>query len=338
MVIKLNWTLLEIPHIRNLKPEILLILFSSLIWINANSQEDSLTLQQDTLDIAGGSFVEEGHSDTENQINLLDTIVAKTNKIIIEEDTLPVYSFSVARVGDIFPCGSRFGISLQAPGYHIFSAESAYNATFVPNSNEILWPDEGADKNNAVYKSTFNRIKRMKVGTVKGSYGKRWTISAEQFQANYSNLFDFELDGQKRLAGDYSNMFFEMLISIQQLAYENDNLKAKLSDTESRLAAIEAKLNMQDTPAINQTLINLLKISPNPSDNGMLNIEYSINENVEKAFLYIFDLNGRSLYKTPITNRGAGSVTQLFDLVSGVYFYQLVTDGNSGETEKLIIN
>jgi len=317
MVIKLNWNLRKIPKLTNLKPDIVFILLASFIWFNTSAQEQG---------------------NTDSSLDVLDTIVAKTSKIIIEEDTLPVYSISVGKFGSTFPCGARFGISLQAPGYHIFSAESAFNATLMPDDHEIKWPDGGADKNSQVYQNTFKRIKAMKVGTVEGSFGKRWTISAEQFKANYSNLFDIELDGQQRFAGDYNNMFFEMLISIQQLAKENDKLKSKLSDTESRLTAIEAKLDLSGATIINQNLIDQLKISPNPSDNGMLNIEFSINEEVEKAFLFIFDLNGKSLYKTAITDRGTGNITQFFDLIAGVYFYQLVTDGYKGETVRLVIN
>jgi len=338
MVIKLNWNLHKIPLAKNLKPDIIFFLLMWFVCISTSAQEDTLNTQADTLGVEGGSFAEEEHSITDSYLNILDTIVAKTNKIIIEEDTLPVYSTTVGKVGDTFPCGTRFGISLQAPGYHIFSAESAYNATFIPNTNEIQWPNEGVDKNNQVYKNTFNRLKAMRVGTVEGSFGKRWTISAEQFKANYANLFDFELDGQQRLAGDYSNLFFEMLISIQQLAKENDELKIQLQNTENRLTAIEAKLNLSEQTTISQNLINQLQISPNPSNNGLLNIEYSINEKVNNAILYIFNLNGMPLYKIPITNRGEGAITQAFDLSAGVYFYQLVTDGNESETEKLIIN
>jgi len=188
------------------------------------------------------------------------------------------------------------------------------------------------------YKKSFDRIRGLKVGEVEGSFGKRWTISSEQFKANYSNMFDFELNGQKRLAGDYSNMFFEMLISIQELANENEQLKEKLENTEERLTAIEAQLNLMQPSFIRENLTNELKISPNPSDSGFLNIEYSINENVGNASLNVFDLDGKLHYQTSISQRGKGNFAQSFNFAAGVYFYQLVTDNNKGETEKLIIN
>jgi len=328
MVFKLNWNLRKIPIVKILKPDILFIFLMSFIWLATSAQED-------TLNIEGGSYANEEHG---GPLNFLDTIVAKTNKIIIEEDTLPVYSVSVGRIGNTFPCGNRFGISLQAPGYHIFSAESAFNATFTPSGDEIQWPDEGSDKNSQVYQNTFKRIKAMKVGTVEGNFGKRWTISAEQFKSNYSNLFDFELDGQKKLAGDYSNMFFEMLISIQQLAKENDDLKAELNQMGDRLAALEAKINSGGNNFINGSVENEIKIYPNPTSGKTLNVEYSINTEVKKAILYIYDLNGKTLYKTLIDGRKTGNITQLVDLIPGVYFYQLSIDSNKGISHKLIIN
>jgi len=315
MTFTLNWILNNALIAKKIKPDIVIVLFMCFIGFNASAQDSGL---------AG-----------------LDTIVAKTHKIVIEEDTLPVYSISVGKVGATFPCGNRFGISLQAPGYHIFSSESAYNATFVPDSDEIEWPDEGANKNNKVYKNTFNRIKTMKVGTVEGNFGKRWTISSEEFRTNYSNLFDFELDGQIKSAGDYNNLFFEMLISIQELAKENEDLKTRLENAEGRLATIEAKLDVldiSDTKITVRSLKSQIEISPNPSDNGTLNIEYSISNKVNNASLYIFDVNGKFIYEIPIMDRGVGNIPQLVNLSSGVYFYQLVVDGDKGETEKLIIN
>lgn len=334
MIIKLNWNYLKKLLIKKVRSAILLILLFSTAWYNAIAQGDTVVVQIDSLNIEENDLVDDGYT----AINTLDTIVAKTNKIIIEEDTLPAYSISVGKVGATFPCGSRFGISLQAPGYHIFSAESAYNATFVPDSEEIKWPDDGGNKNGKTYQNTFERIKKMRVGTINGNFGKRWTISSEQFKDNYDNLFDFELDGQKKSAGDYSNLFFEMLISIQELAKENDELKTRLEDTEGRLAVIEEKLDLVDTKNTVRSLKSQIKISPNPSDNGALNIQYSIVNKVNNATLHIFDLNGRSIYKTPITQRGVGDITKLFNLSSGVYFYQLFTDGVKSETEKLIIN
>lgn len=302
-------------------------------------EPDTLVLEPDTLIIKPDTIDTGDHS----VLGTIDTIVAKTNKITIDNEVLPVYSISVGRVGTVFPCGNRFGISLQAPGYHIFSAESAYNATFIPNSNEIDWPDDGSQKNSSqdnlmTYESSFNRIKSLDVGMIEGSFGKRWTLSAEQFKQNYSNLFDFAWDGEMRAAGDYNNMFFEMLISIQELAKENDELKSKLSNMEDRLTALEAKMNIDRTNFIEESIANLVEISPNPASTKILSIDYSINPNVQKAILFIYDINGKTLYKINLKEREEGRVTQFFDLTTGVYFYQLITDGHKGDSQKLIIN
>jgi len=303
--------------------------------------EDSLVFGSDTSIVKPDTIETEDHSVIGTSDT--DTIVARTNKITIDDEELPVYSISVGRIGSVFPCGSRFGISLQAPGYHIFSAESAYNATFMPNGNEIDWPDDDVEKNagknqSMTYKKSFNRIKSLDVGTVEGSFGKRWTISAEQFKRNYSNIFDFEWEGEIRAAGDYNNMFFEMLISIQELAKENDELKGKLTNMEDRLTALEAKVNIGRTNPAGKSIANQVEISPNPSSTKILNIDYSINPDVEKATLFIYDINGKSLYDFELKEREGSNQTQFFDLVAGVYFYQLVVDGNKGNSQKLIIN
>lgn len=345
MKIKLSLLFLKIAYSKKIALSVLFVIFFTL---NISAQldtlivpDDTLVIEQDTLVIQEDTLVIEQDSldyeHNDDSLSNLDTIIAKTTKIIIEEDTLPVYSISVGRLGSTFPCGARFGISLQAPGYHIFSAESPYNATYVPNTNEIKWPDEGSNKNSMAYQNSFNRIKQLRVGTVESSFGKRWTISAEQFKENYTNLFDFDFGGEKRLSGDYNNLFFEMLISIQQLAKENEDLKDELVDAKSRLTVIEEKLNLQPPNTI-RNLESSVQISPNPSNNGILNIEYTIINKVNNANLQLFDSNGKLVHKIPIVDRGSGNIVQFFSLAAGVYFYQLVTDSNESEIEKLVIN
>lgn len=298
-------------------------------------EPDSSVIKSDTLDT--------DHHSVAGTTGTIDTVVAKTNKIIIDDEELPVYSVSVGRIGGVFPCGNRFGISLQAPGYHIFSAESAYNATFIPDTDEIDWPDDGVQKgfsenNSMTYEKSFNRIKSLNVGTIEGSFGKRWTLSAEQFKQNYTNILDFEWEGEVRAAGDYNNMFFEMLISIQELAKENDELKGELLNMEDRIAALEEKMNIGRPNLAGEKRTGIVQISPNPASTKTLNIDYNISSNVEKAILFIYDINGKALYETELKERQQANKTQFFDLVAGVYFYQLVTDGNKGDSQKLIIN
>jgi len=182
------------------------------------------------------------------------------------------------------------------------------------------------------YSKSFNRIKNLKIGVIDGFYGERWAVTASQLRENYaSNVFDVQLEGKAETAFDYSNVFYEMIISIQQLSKENDLLK-------DRLASIEERLNIPEDPRVfhGSDKTNQVEITPNPASKGQIIINYQLNNNIKNAKLMINDLNGK-IMKIYELNTANTLQVQEIELSTGVYFYQLVCDGQKEKSQKLIV-
>lgn len=267
---------------------------------------------------------------------LQNKYILKIDKKIFQGITKSYIAIGQRIVSD-FPCGEAIGIALQDAARYIFSSASLFNATLVPGSNhEILIPDDGPNKtfqkDLMSYVESFNRINNLKIGIIEGYYGQRWAIDAEQLRQNYAtNAFDIQLEGKTETAFDHSNMFFEMLISIQHLSKENELLK-------DRLTSIEEKLNLQEGPRTlnDSNKTSHIKIVPNPVTKDQIIINYQFKDDVKNAKLMITDMSGRTMqvYKLSMANT---SQVEEISLSSGVYLYHLVYDGQKTEGQKLII-
>jgi len=227
------------------------------------------------------------------------TKMAKKTHLGIEKNYL-----AIGRIGTDFPCGEAIGISLQDASRYIFSSASPFNATLATGSDhEIVFPEDGTggEKTGKTsmmsYVESYSRIKNLKVGYTNGFYGSKWTIPVKELQVNYpSNIFPVNSEGNEETAIDYSNMFFEMLISIQQLSKENEQLKEELTTTDERLVWLEETLSkfIEDPRSLNDVnKNNYAEISPNPSIGGQISIKYQLDADVKAADLKIYDINGR---------------------------------------------
>lgn len=82
---------------------------------------------------------------------------------------------------------------------------------------------------------------------------------------------------------------------------------------------------------------SLLQNQPNPFSD-ITTIKYAISENVQDAFLQIFDIDGRIIktVQLEITRNGAVDIKES-DLPSGTYSYSLITDGKLLDTKQMVI-
>lgn len=255
------------------------------------------------------------------------------------EDSVIKSYLAIDLVGGTFPCGSRMGISLQDTSRYIFSSASAFNATLMPDTeHDIYYPDDGPGKtsNNAKeYKQSYKRVKSLKVGQVNSSFGKRWAVYGKQLREDYpENVDDVVIDGKTRTAFETSNLFYEMLISIQTLSKENENLNERINAMEERLNTLEQGYIGKPDGSVGKVDSEEISVYPNPSVNGLVNIKYSNVSDAKHAELIISDLNGKLVNKINLTT---GLQEQQLNLAAGVYFYQLLSDGKLGASQKIII-
>ena len=67
-------------------------------------------------------------------------------------------------------------------------------------------------------------------------------------------------------------------------------------------------------------------------------IEVSVPESVQNAFVYVYDLQSKKVQQVDIIARGKQTVQiDAADLSDGMYLYSLITDGKVMDTRRMIV-
>ena len=84
-------------------------------------------------------------------------------------------------------------------------------------------------------------------------------------------------------------------------------------------------------------VLSLGQNRPNPFGTTT-DIEVTVPENVQSAFVYVYDLQGKEVQQVDITGRGKQTVQlNAADLADGMYLYSLIADGQVVETRRMIV-
>lgn len=253
-------------------------------------------------------------------------------------------------IGGDYPCDAKIAISVEDSLRYIFSQISAFNATMTPNDSIDYPGDNIGDNGKRAYnpmsiQKSFERIKDLKMGFTDGPYGKKWAITANQLKRLYpNNTFDVVLGGKPRTAFDQSNLFFEMLISVQVLAHKNEEQQSiiehqttTIERLNGRLLNIENFLNIDNAINPHKTWGDV-SIHPNPNTNGILRVAYHINQTAKNVKLSITDIQGKQVYESLLnTMKNKGNQNIEIDLPAGTYLYYLESRKGKTEAQKLII-
>jgi len=267
----------------------------------------------------------------------------------INGDTNPF--MKIGAVG-VWPCAERFAISMEDSLRETFNATSAFWATLMPNGVDIDYPNDGYGDNGKrslnetmSYQRAFERIRNLKPGYHKSVMGEKWTFSAEQTQELYPNqAYEVNYNNKARTAFNYNNTFFEMLISIQVLAKQNEEQQsiieqqsATIEKNNERLQRIESILDIDDE-FISQKTLGEVNINPNPLNGGTLVLTYQINQDVSNVQLIITDIQGKKVYDRLINVTQKKDNQNLnIDLPAGNYLYYLENNYQQTDTQKLTI-
>ncbi len=145
----------------------------------------------------------------------------------------------------------------------------------------------------------------------------------------------------------YAEFVVPLVKSVQELAKENEALKATNEALNERLNKIEATLGINKPVTKNEspvpsTVITLSSAKldqniPNPASQNTL-INYYIPANTRSAEIQIIGIRGEIIKKVALPTKGNGQLklqTALLD--SGTYAYSLIVDGNLVDTKKMIM-
>jgi hypothetical protein len=127
------------------------------------------------------------------------------------------------------------------------------------------------------------------------------------------------------------NAFKEQQIIIESLQSEIQELK-KGSGNKLKSSTTTGTSTLQEN-----TTNALYQNSPNPFSQSTT-IEYFLADNIQKAMICIYDMNGRQLKCTPLQLSGYGNITiNGREFKAGMYMYSLIADGQLVDTKRMVL-
>lgn len=116
------------------------------------------------------------------------------------------------------------------------------------------------------------------------------------------------------------------------------SMKEEIRELKTQLAELRQTLAAGGVDKYNTLVQNeLYQNNPNPFGKET-SIGYSIVNMQQGAFIAVYDLNGKELFRQPVTEKGKGSVTVSGDkLVPGMYLYSLIVDGKETATKRMVV-
>ena len=161
---------------------------------------------------------------------------------------------------------------------------------------------------------------------------KHYGFIAQELQELYPDLVVEGEDGY--LGVNYIEIIPLLVRSIQEL-------NAKIEDYENGSSPIKkaATRSVEDgeSTAIDAVVTTLYQNEPNPFTESTL-IRCDVAEDVVKADLYIYTMNGEQLAEYTVAERGETSVTiDGGSLSAGMYLYALIADGKVVDTKRMIL-
>lgn len=146
-------------------------------------------------------------------------------------------------------------------------------------------------------------------------------------------------------SGNYAinyNGFIPMLVEAikeQQLIVES--LQSEIKELKIITGSNTSILKSASTTVSSGTLANSLNAlyqnNPNPFSKTTT-IEYSIADNMQKALICIYDMNGKQLKCIPLYLNGYGNITiNGSELKAGMYMYSLIVDEQLIDTKRMVL-
>ena len=158
---------------------------------------------------------------------------------------------------------------------------------------------------------------------------KHYGLIAQELQKIYPDLVVESQDGY--LAVNYLEIIPLLIRSVQEL-------NAKVEQYENGNAPIQkAQARTTDVTDIDAVVTTLYQNTPNPFTESTL-IRCDVAEDVAKADLYIYNMNGEQIAEYVITERGETSIViDGGSLSAGMYLYALIADGQVIDTKRMIL-
>lgn len=160
---------------------------------------------------------------------------------------------------------------------------------------------------------------------------KHYGFIAQELQEIYPDLVVEDKEGF--LGINYLEIIPLLVRSIQELKAEVNTLR----EGNAPIYKAQTRSTYEEPTNMEAVVTTLYQNTPNPFTESTL-IECDVAEDVVKADLYIYDMNGKQIDTYPITERGATSITIAgHSLEAGMYLYALIADGQVIDTKRMIL-
>lgn len=197
------------------------------------------------------------------------------------------------------------------------------------DSHELLTEGEVQEMNALLEKDANDSVSHWYDEESPILKNKHYGLVAQELQEIYPDLVVESQDGF--LAINYLEIIPLLIRSVQEL-------KAELDATKGNDAPIQkAQARNTDVTNIDAVVTALYQNMPNPFTESTT-IRCDVAEDVVKADLYIYNMNGEQITEYSVTERGETSVTiDGGSLSAGMYLYALIADGQVIDTKRMIL-
>ena len=160
---------------------------------------------------------------------------------------------------------------------------------------------------------------------------QHYGLSAEELEEVFPDLVYDNEDGTKSI--NYVEMVPILVQAINELSAKLEVLEGK----DGTIKKVKAQTTNVDEIGGSVTLLSLGQNKPNPFGTST-SIEVSIPEDVQSAFIYVYDLTGKKLQQMDVVARGRQTISlNASSLTDGMYLYSLIADGKVVETRRMIV-
>lgn len=179
--------------------------------------------------------------------------------------------------------------------------------------------------------------KAMRLAETQKTKQRHLGLSAQELQKIYPDLV---VEGQDGYLGvNYVELVPVLIRSIQELKAELDEVKGKSDEIkEARAASFEDE---ETTVVGNATSIpamaTLAQNTPNPFSERTT-IRFTLPENAQNAYIYIFDMSGKMQKQIPVNSDMQSITIEGYELRAGMYIYSLVIGGKEIQTRRMILS
>ena len=162
-------------------------------------------------------------------------------------------------------------------------------------------------------------------------------LLAQELQDIYPNLVVKGQDGY--LGINYVELVPVLIRSIQELKAELDEVKG----ADNTMFMAPQKDMTSETSEISQTSnfklqnTKLFQNTPNPFSERT-EIRFSLPDDAQNAYIYIFDMSGKMLRQIPVDSSMQSVTINGYELSAGIYLYSLAVNGQEIDTKRMILS